>query len=64
MADGKVEITVLVRGKKAVVRKVVRGDDGRIKAKYGLLSAGGWILVAEGTRYPACCELRVADCGV
>lgn len=55
----EVEISVHTRGERAVVRKVVRDDEGRVAAKYGLSSAGRWLKVAEGVAYPDECLLPV-----
>lgn len=55
--DWPTEVTVRVRGDKAVVRKVVRGDEGLVVAKYGLNQTGEWVQVPEGQRYPEECRL-------
>lgn len=56
----RVKISVQVKRGQAFVRKVVRDDQGRVVAKYGLLNTTGeWWQVPEGERYPDECLLPV-----
>lgn len=52
-------IAVKVKGDKAIVRKTMFYDDGKIAVKYGLTVAGEWIQVEEGESYPNVCILPV-----
>ena len=54
------EIIVKIHGDKAIVRKVVRDEQGQFVAKFGLLNTTGeWWQVADGERYPGVCKLDV-----